>query len=536
MADVIGGIVAELSAQDNLSGPFDKARQAMAALEAEMRRLQEEEKQNIITTADLNAKLAQLTAEQNRLQAAMTAAAPRVNSVDSALGGAARRSGDLSRGLLEVSRGIEDFTTGGPIGVLNNIPGIFTSMASAAGVSSTAVAYWTAGVSVAATGAYVLYKNWDSISSLWEEEGTLSEAERMKELGKQTKLTADETMRLADYKRRQSTAKDQDERRPKAEGEVTKIVKDAVGEMGAAELKAQIRAKLLAGNGPISERELNAEVSAQTGLRNPGDFADDPDLKSARDKAAAAITKRRNDAAMEAANKLLADAETGPGELGVAARRKLGELLPGAEGDVFRAQSPDARDAAETARLTVEGQAGEAAHDKKVKDEQTQLELKGSRQRRLIEQELEAKAKAERGNLAAREQDDAAENAANFREEMERKIERGLPLTFGEGEALPPDLAKKLQEKNGKRADDALKRDESLARLQEYGSDLDWRLRSLLNPDKVGKSMGLDAFEASIKATTGVSEEVKKLRDIELVSKEIRDNTSKIRAITRIPR
>jgi hypothetical protein len=82
----------------------------------------------------------------------------------------------FSRSLVEISRGIEDFTVAGPLGVLNNIPGIFTNMAAAAGVTGAALGVATAGVSLLATGAYILYRNWDSLTGLWEERNPFPES------------------------------------------------------------------------------------------------------------------------------------------------------------------------------------------------------------------------------------------------------------------------------------------------------------------------------------------------------------------------
>ncbi len=47
-----------------------------------------------------------------------------------------RRVGAMSRGFLELSRGIEDFAVAGPLGVLNNIPGVAYDIGVAMGKSA----------------------------------------------------------------------------------------------------------------------------------------------------------------------------------------------------------------------------------------------------------------------------------------------------------------------------------------------------------------------------------------------------------------
>lgn len=111
-----------------------------------------------------------------------------------------KQSAALGRAFLEFSRGVEDFTAGGPLGILNNLPGMFSAGGQAAGLSAAQIAGLTSGVSLLATGAYILYQNWDKIAKLWGEHKTETEAEEMERLEKATSKTADQTKRLADLK------------------------------------------------------------------------------------------------------------------------------------------------------------------------------------------------------------------------------------------------------------------------------------------------------------------------------------------------
>ncbi len=119
-----------------------------------------------------------------------------------------KQAAALGRAFLEFSRGVEDFTTGGPLGVLNNLPGIFSAGGQAAGLSAAQIAGLTSGVSLLATGAYILYQNWDRIAKLWGEHKTETEAEEMERLEKATSKTADQTKRLADLKDKERDKKD----------------------------------------------------------------------------------------------------------------------------------------------------------------------------------------------------------------------------------------------------------------------------------------------------------------------------------------
>lgn len=69
----------------------------------------------------------------------------------------------LGRAVLELSRGLEDFSTGGFIGVLNNIPTLIWNIASALGYAKSIVTKITAAVSILATITYVVWRNWDGI-------------------------------------------------------------------------------------------------------------------------------------------------------------------------------------------------------------------------------------------------------------------------------------------------------------------------------------------------------------------------------------
>jgi hypothetical protein len=120
-----------------------------------------------------------------------------VGKASTKAGGAA---GGLSRAALEGSRAFEDWTTGGFLGLLNNIPGIFSGIGAAAGLSGVAIASATAGISVLATVGFLAWKNWDGLKAAMGTGVVETEAKEMERLAKATERTADEEERLQTLK------------------------------------------------------------------------------------------------------------------------------------------------------------------------------------------------------------------------------------------------------------------------------------------------------------------------------------------------
>jgi len=142
-----------------------------------------------------------------RLKAARTA----TDSLADSKSKTATNAALAARGVLGFSRAAEDFATGGFIGVLNNIPEMTNAAGQAFRLSTASIAAWTAGISLAATGVYSLWRNWSQIEEFFgkgvprpildstaELKQKLEDAEKITdELGKKTKLSLDE---LARYK------------------------------------------------------------------------------------------------------------------------------------------------------------------------------------------------------------------------------------------------------------------------------------------------------------------------------------------------
>lgn len=113
------------------------------------------------------ADLAKIAAELRDAEEAAAAAGRVMNGLPAKLAQTGSSAQAASRGILELSRGFEDLTTGGFLGVLNNIPGTIYNFGQAAKLSATQVGLLTAAASGLGTAAYIVYQNWDKIVELF---------------------------------------------------------------------------------------------------------------------------------------------------------------------------------------------------------------------------------------------------------------------------------------------------------------------------------------------------------------------------------
>jgi hypothetical protein len=109
---------------------------------------------------EMASDMAYLNAELGRLQQTFRA-------VDNALSGAGnvsvaalKRQEAAARAVLEISRGLEDFSMAGWRGALNNIPMLIMSIGQAAGMTATQVSVLTGGISILATLGTLVVQNW----------------------------------------------------------------------------------------------------------------------------------------------------------------------------------------------------------------------------------------------------------------------------------------------------------------------------------------------------------------------------------------
>ncbi len=283
MSDYLGQILVKLGADgaDLASGLAD-GRKAFDQLRGAEKQLTADLKRGVIGNGEYQRLTAELARNTRELQAAMQSAYARTGSSLDALGksfeGGGHRAQAFGRGVLEASRGLEDLTTGGALGVLNNIQTTFYSMAQAAGLSATNVALASAGVGAMATGVYVLYTNWDKLSGVFREEHTVTEADHMASLEKNTARTAQETRNLTAAKQRQGEVEEMLRRKSEEQQDTATAIGKAIAESGdvqrtGGQVVAQGLQQVLTEEGagsslsPVEDKKLKAATARLASLR-----------------------------------------------------------------------------------------------------------------------------------------------------------------------------------------------------------------------------------------------------------------------------
>ena len=104
-----------------------------------------------------------------KLKAQLDQAKDAYASAERVMAGKAAAVGSSMRGasdaVLQLSRGLEDLATGGPIGILNNLPGIGRGIATAFGAAPPQIAAVESAIGFLGTGAFLLYQNFDRIKA-----------------------------------------------------------------------------------------------------------------------------------------------------------------------------------------------------------------------------------------------------------------------------------------------------------------------------------------------------------------------------------
>lgn len=292
-SDDVLRVILEVQGQQELArlnAQLDQEAEALKKLDAQL-----------AATANPSARL---VADQAAAEAQARKTAAELLKVKDALRQTGAGSAAAARGVLEFSRAAEDFSTGGFLGVLNNIPGMAQSAGQALQMTGAQVAAVTAGVSLAATAAYSLWKNWDKLADAVGLGATRTEAERMEDLGNKTHRTAEETAALNKYKREQAEIDAVINSQSKADKTREQLVKEAVGEAGGKSvLDALFKARNPDGTG---EHRLSGE--------------DQVALQDLRDRAAAAraggrVDRQAEDRVKELLDKARADEQKESGRL-----------------------------------------------------------------------------------------------------------------------------------------------------------------------------------------------------------------------------
>lgn len=187
------------------------------------------------------------------------ATVPALKQVDVAAENASHSSNQLGRGVLSASYAFQDFTSQINNGLLpaisavqNNIPGILMGFGVGGGI--------TAGISVVAVGAGLLYQNWDKLANLWKDGETEKEAERVKHLVEET-----EKATKAAAKEFEGLSKDQ----AAPGGDIQKAIK----QFGGAKVHAAITKALINYQGDFGDEANKEFVNNLVANVNRGDPA-----------------------------------------------------------------------------------------------------------------------------------------------------------------------------------------------------------------------------------------------------------------------
>jgi hypothetical protein len=261
-----------------------------------------------VSIEEITEKTREMAAEYQRARAALDEMNHQLGNSNISLIEQEKRSQAAARGMVEFSRGIEDLTTGGPLGILNNIPGMLDGITRSLGLSAAAMGGLVTVVTLAATAAFTLWTHWSKIDKFFNDHSTDTVAQEMERLEKATARTANEQARYNDLKERQKAIEDS--------GKITTPEQDA-----AAKIFKE-RAKLAGGSsvvqGAVAASLGTGEDSLPQGLSSTLGFWDSP-VGATGDSYADYVREKRN---AEAAQKRIDD-EKKSGTYDAAARYDL---------------------------------------------------------------------------------------------------------------------------------------------------------------------------------------------------------------------
>lgn len=432
-----------------------------------------------LDTSQVDPALAALQAKLADLGGRLEALGARGGVVEAGMAKAAGGTKNLGMQMLIVGQTVDDLQYGFSA-IVNQLPQLAMAFGLGPGLAGA--------VSVAGVAVSQLIKHWGELTAAFTTSGTLTAAEEMQTLGAKTAKTADEQARYNELKRQEQNIDAQKKRVTPQTGAVVERGGKGIGASPYEDIIRDVVDASMAGRG--------GQIEARAGAREAAELA-----AMARGGGRAEMTPERREqirddvqAEMRAREQVLAR-----------------ELVEGAQFGSGREQ----RDLEELARRNPGMRALGAAAAGFARPERGFAPVVEGHvaARRAM---LEADAAKEAGLEAGRGPAAAAAGDAEHRAAMGRF-----------------DLVKDAEEERQKRNKEALERlnaeGEKDKQLRERGGDLNWRLRQLMDPERQGRSMSLDAYEASIKSRTGETEEVKRLHAIQELLKEIKENNRNIK-------
>lgn len=391
----VGSIVADLDIRTgNLDRGLARARQALDAVDQELRQLDSDLDAGAITLTAYTARFmalgrttAELTTHMNAAYSATTTLHTGLEVYNQTAGRMVSHTARMGQGLMQLGYIADDIQYGFS-GIINNVAPLAQSFASAAGVAVPQANAIAAGVQIAAVAAYQLYVNWDRLTEALGVGTTRTEAEEMERLAKATSRTADEQDRLNKYKEKQTEIQRMLAGKSKEQVETEKQVQDIYDEAGVGKLRGILTDRYTPQATPADMEEVN---KAREAAKNVPEVygADSVEAKEARE----ALAKAEKDLAdkLQAegaalADNLLLEAKRA-GKAGQEARTAIMNILRGqGEGGVA--------DQLGGVEASVKDELGKAGNKAK-----TRAEEKAQREAEKKEREAEADRKLELGPL-----------------------------------------------------------------------------------------------------------------------------------------
>jgi hypothetical protein len=451
--------------------------------------------------ADSTAKAKALDAALDEVGMAAEKAAGGADKLEQSTAKLGKSGGNSAQALLQLGRGVQDFSAAGILGITNNVEGLAQALGLGAGIAGTAT--------LAVVGLQLLTPVLKKLSESFSDAGALAEAAAIKKLGEEAEKLKERLRELAGAhtaraqameKENQATERQialAEQRRANAKKEAdeeTRRQKAAVAMEGAPGLDEQRRApsmkgraadiKKIVGGDPEAQRIRDAvakslgvplrpdgtvDVEAMLRAENDRVQASDASAKEkanisaqttneiAASRAGAAPSARtrrliqEQRPGMEAASKLLGDLYAGDP---AALKKIIGIIGEGTLREQLEQLTPEAaaaqrmKDIGQTVRgfgrTAIEKTAAEA---KRRRDARTDaLNKQGAENEQAGKDQLAAAAEADRAKAAAaaaaKKADDAKREAAY--NEARRKQQLANQVRQGTGLQLSPDQAGRL--------------------------------------------------------------------------------------------
>ncbi|WP_406699181.1 hypothetical protein V5E97_09920 [Singulisphaera sp. Ch08] len=422
----LGGIYADLDIRTgNLDQGLAKARNALDAVNKEVKQLQQDFADGAITASELSNRMAalgttaaELTTRMNAAYTATTTLSTGLEILNANANSMTQSSARMGQALMQLGY-IADDVQYGFSGVVNNIGPLVYGLGATAGVAAAA--------QVAAVAVYQLYTHMDQFQELIGIGATKTEAEEMERLAKATSRTADEQERLNKYKEQEKKIQQMMGGQSKEEASTEKAVQDIYNEAGVGKLTGTLAAKMQAPMTPAQEAELGGarlrmlsikkhawlipQSAEETGRKADAEF----------DAVSKKIEDARNKEAVERAQKLMVAAKRNDAS-GDQARRSIISKLSDPS-DPLHSVALQLGDAGPEARAKAEKAAADAAARNEAAKAAEERRIEAEKERKRVQAKDEADRQRQVGRLGFLEEQHVLGQSSEEEETEMRRLQ-----------------------------------------------------------------------------------------------------------------